>query len=132
MLEVASAAGDVLPCLFLQANDNEATQELVGCCCLVASQLLLSSVLRTAWPRCDSCCFPSHSSCNSPSHVCFPCLPQADAIGEACSQLAVKPPASYSGPRPGAPLYHAVVATAQQPELAIPETPSLKVRPNRC
>lgn len=30
MLEVASAAGDALPCLFLQANDNEATQELVG------------------------------------------------------------------------------------------------------
>ncbi|PRW57931.1 mitochondrial Rho GTPase 1-like isoform A [Chlorella sorokiniana] len=78
MLEVASAAGDALPCLFLQANDNEATQEL------------------------------------------------ADAIGEACSQLAVKPPASYSGARPGAPVYHAVVATAQQPELAIPETPSLK------
>ncbi len=51
---------------------------------------------------------------------------QAEAIGEACSQLAVKPPTSYSGPRPGAPLYHAVVATAQQPELAIPETPSLK------
>lgn len=52
---------------------------------------------------------------------------QAEAIGEACSQLAVKPPASYSGLRPGAAVYHAVVATAQQPELAIPETPSLKV-----
>lgn len=51
---------------------------------------------------------------------------QAEEIGEACSQLAVKPPASY-GQRPPPQLYRAVVQTAQQPELAIPETPSLKV-----
>lgn len=63
---------------------------------------------------------------------CSHCLLQAEAIGEACSQLAVKPPASYSGPRPGAQLYHAVVATAQQPELAIPETPSLKASCMHC
>lgn len=30
MLAVASAAGDVLPCLFLQANDNDATPQLVS------------------------------------------------------------------------------------------------------
>ena len=79
MLAVATAAGDTLPCLFVQANDTEASPSL------------------------------------------------AEAIGAACSQLAVKPPASY-GARPAAPLYQAVVATAQHPELAIPETPSLKAR----
>ena len=55
-------------------------------------------------------------------HAC----PQAEEIGEACSQLAVKLPVAYTL-RPGAALYQAVVQTAQQPELAIPETPSLKV-----
>jgi hypothetical protein len=54
-----------------------------------------------------------------------PC--QAERIGQACSELAVKLPASYTQ-RPAAQLYQTIVATAQQPELAIPETPSLKVR----
>lgn len=30
MLAIASAAGDALPCLFLQANDSEAAPQLVG------------------------------------------------------------------------------------------------------
>lgn len=51
---------------------------------------------------------------------------QAERIGGACSELAVKPPAAYAL-RPTAALYQAIVQTAQQPELAIPETPSLKV-----
>ncbi|KAL4436835.1 hypothetical protein ABPG75_003974 [Micractinium tetrahymenae] len=77
MLAVASAAGDVLPCLFLEANEVDASPQL------------------------------------------------AEEIGEACSQLAVKLPASYPA-KPGAAVYQAVVATAQQPELAIPETPTLQ------
>lgn len=60
----------------------------------------------------------------SPTHS--PPPPQAEEIGEACSQLAVKLPTCYTA-RPGAAVYQAIVSTAQQPELAIPETPSLKV-----
>jgi hypothetical protein len=30
MLAIASAAGDALPCLFLQANNSEAAPQLVG------------------------------------------------------------------------------------------------------
>ncbi|EFN55684.1 hypothetical protein CHLNCDRAFT_133936 [Chlorella variabilis] len=77
MLAVATASGDALPCLFLQANDNEATPQL------------------------------------------------AERIGAACSELAVRLPASYTL-RPSAAAYQAIALTAQQPELAIPETPSLK------
>ncbi|KAI3425869.1 hypothetical protein D9Q98_007842 [Chlorella vulgaris] len=74
---VATASGDQLPCLLLQANDSEASPAL------------------------------------------------AERIGEACSELAIKPPTCF-GLRPAAAVYQAIVQTAQQPELAIPETPSLK------
>ena len=46
-------------------------------------------------------------------------------VGEACSALAVRPPAALS-PKPGPQLYQALVAAAAAPELAIPETPSLR------
>ena len=73
------------------------------------------------------------SGLHSPLPAYLPtCLPnqtphlQAEEIGEACSQLAVKLPVAYTL-RPGAALFKAIVHTAQQPELAIPETPTLKV-----
>ncbi len=54
-------------------------------------------------------------------------------IGAACSSLAVKPPENFGGSSggtgggSGAELYQNIVRTAWQPDLAIPETPSLKV-----
>jgi hypothetical protein len=52
MLQVASAAGDSMPSLFLEAHDNDATPQLVSsqpgtarlplCACLSAHMLLLT------------------------------------------------------------------------------------------
>ena len=77
MVAVATAAGDVLPCLLIAANDEDMGTGL------------------------------------------------AAEVGEACSALAVKPPCPL-GAKPGAGLYQAIIQTALSPELAIPETPSLK------
>lgn len=57
------------------------------------------------------------------------CRPQAlvEEIGEACSALAVKPPLSMSITKGSAQLYQSLILTVAQPDLAIPETPSLKV-----
>ena len=160
MLQVASAAGDSMPCLLLQAHDNDATPQLVRrlsswtppacppvclplvCLCVditcCARQQADSGWLASRAVSCRSApCAPPCLRTTTPLvciAACLPaCLPacpsrrpQAEEIGEACSQLAVKLPVAYTL-RPGAALYQAVVQTAQQPELAIPETPSLKV-----
>ena len=142
MLQVASAAGDSMPCLFLQAHDNDATPQLVSCqlgsarlplcVCVPATVCVFMSLLagfcqldRTVCTSLLADNYLPHSHCCLPPGRLPACL-QAEEIGEACSQLAVKLPVAYTL-RPGAALYQAVVQTAQQPELAIPETPSLKV-----
>ena len=143
MLAVASAAGDALPCLFVQANDADASPQLVRAVprpaphpatrrCLALQRARAASAGRLP-PAPGSTGVRPQLPTLGPHHPHSTLHPprQAEEIGEACSQLAVKPPASF-GQRPPPQLYRAVVATAQQPELAIPETPSLKVGRGAC